>query len=127
MPLGNLKAILPSLELQEEDDSQQNPAGEFFATLLHAATVAHQLHLQTRSFAEHKALDGFYKELPDLVDGLIESYQGKYGLITDYPFEFDLESKSTEKFLSDLSQFVKTERMKVAMDSEIQKIGRAHV
>ena len=120
MPLGTLKTIASPYEMGDEDDSQQSPAGEFFATLLHAATIAHQLHLQTRSFAQHKALDEFYKELPGLVDDVVESYQGKYGLVTDYPFEFDLDTKSPEKFLSDLSQFVTEERSRVAKDSEIQ-------
>lgn len=107
------------LDEAQENEPKNNP-GEFFATLLHAATIAHQLHLQTRSFAEHKALGSFYEELPELVDGLVESYQGKYGIITDYPFEFDLDMSSAEKFLTELSDFVKEERASLAQDSEIQ-------
>lgn len=37
------------------------------------------LHLQSRSFSEHMALNTFYSELPELADAVIEAYQGKYG------------------------------------------------
>ena len=41
----------------------------------------HLIHLNTNSYAEHKALDTFYDEWLDLVDTFIEIYQGKYGRI----------------------------------------------
>ena len=50
-----------------------NPkAAEFMMVLLHAATIAHIIHLQTNSFAQHMALDELYQALPDLADELIE-------------------------------------------------------
>jgi flagellar biosynthesis/type III secretory pathway chaperone len=52
--------------------------------LMHSRTQAHTFHLQTPSFAEHKALNDYYDEIVELVDGLIESYQGKYGIIREY-------------------------------------------
>jgi hypothetical protein len=52
--------------------------------LMHSRTQAHVFHLQTTSFAEHKALNDYYDEIVDLVDGLVESYQGKYGIIKEY-------------------------------------------
>jgi hypothetical protein len=52
--------------------------------LLHSRTQAHVFHLQTPSFAAHKALNDYYDGIVDIVDGLVESYQGKYGIITDY-------------------------------------------
>lgn len=69
---------------------------EMVSLMLHSRTQAHTLHLQTKSFAEHMALNGFYSEIGDLVDGLVESYQGKYGIIESYK-SYDIESyKSTE-------------------------------
>lgn len=98
-----------------------NPvAAEFFATLLHAATSGHILHLQTRSYAEHKALDEFYSELPGLVDDLIESYQGKYGLVLDYPSGYQVPSSTPQDFVSALSDYVIATRSQVAPDSELQ-------
>ena len=52
--------------------------------LFHSRTQVHVFHLQTKSFAEHKALQEYYDSIVGIVDGLIESYQGKYGIITNY-------------------------------------------
>ena len=52
--------------------------------LFHSRTQAHVFHLQTTSFAEHKALNDYYDGIVDLVDGLVESYQGKYGVLRGY-------------------------------------------
>jgi hypothetical protein len=46
-----------------------------------ARDVTHSAHLNTRSFAKHKALGKFYPEIIDLADKFAEMYQGKYGLI----------------------------------------------
>lgn len=45
--------------------------------LFHARQQAHFWHLDTKSFAEHKALESFYTELLELVDKLLEEYMGK--------------------------------------------------
>jgi hypothetical protein len=60
-------------------------AGELLITLLNSATIAHVFHLRSKSYSEHKALEGFYKGMPDLVDGVVESWQGKNGELIDYP------------------------------------------
>jgi hypothetical protein len=96
-------------------------AAEFFMVLLQAAVVAHVLHLQTRSFSEHMALDALYTELPGLTDGLIESYQGKYGLVMDYPERPPLPSASNcVAFVTGLNKYVDQKRADVSDDSEIQ-------
>jgi hypothetical protein len=48
-------------------------------------TVTHILHLKTKIYAEHKALNKFYDEIVDLVDDLAEATQGQYGIL-DIPF-----------------------------------------
>ena len=58
--------------------------GQFISTLMSARTQAHIFHLQTPSFAAHTALNGFYDEIVGTIDGLVESYQGKYGIIEGY-------------------------------------------
>ena len=60
-------------------------AGELLITLLNSATIAHVLHLRSRSYSEHKALQGFYQGMPDLVDSVIEAWQGKNGELIEYP------------------------------------------
>ena len=63
--------------------------GEFLLICFHARTNAHVLHLQTRSYAAHKALNEFYDEIVDLADSFAEAYIGSYGLIEfpDVPYE----------------------------------------
>jgi hypothetical protein len=124
MPLGNMKMkmtmpVTKEVPMDEAED-KANPVGDFFATLLHSATIAHQLHFKSRSSLEHKALGKFYDEVVELVDDLVESYQGKYGIVENYPFEMELDTNSSEKFLSDLSAFVTANRKEIAPDSEIQ-------
>jgi len=47
--------------------------------LFQSRDMMHIAHLQTTSYAEHKALNGYYDELLDLVDSLVESYFGCIG------------------------------------------------
>ncbi len=49
--------------------------------LFSARTQLHIYHLQTLSFAQHKALNEAYDEIIDLIDGLVETYQGKTKVI----------------------------------------------
>lgn len=89
-------------------------------TLLHAATSGHLLHLQTRSYSQHEALGDLYSSLPSLVDSVIESYQGKYGIIASYPSGYVVPTGEPLAFVSALSDYVTANREAVAPDSEIQ-------
>ena len=111
-----LKRMIPP------ERSTNAAAAEFFITLLHAATSGHVLHLQTRSFAQHKTLDEFYNELPGLVDEVIEAYQGKYGLVMDYPSGYAVPTTAPIDFVSALSDYVTSTRASVAADSELQNL-----
>jgi hypothetical protein len=71
---------------------------KLLAYLLHSQTQTHVFHLQTKSYAEHKALQGYYEGIDDLVDGLVESYQGKYDIITQYD-NFAIEKYSNKSQL----------------------------
>lgn len=59
--------------------------GEFIVRCFNARTAAHILHLKSRSYAQHVALQEFYDGLIPLVDKFAEAYQGDYGLIDSYP------------------------------------------
>ena len=54
----------------------------------HARTTAHVLHLKTRSYATHKALNDFYDDIVPLADSFAEVYQGEYGLIETFPARY---------------------------------------
>jgi high-affinity Fe2+/Pb2+ permease len=71
---------------QDEKDSSNHNEDfcDMVCQLLHSQTQVHIFHLGTKSYSEHKALQGYYEGIDALVDGVIESYQGKYGLLTNY-------------------------------------------
>lgn len=54
---------------------------DFMGLLFLARDVAHSVHLNTRSYAKHKALRKFYEGVVDVADDFAETYQGRYGLI----------------------------------------------
>jgi hypothetical protein len=61
---------------------------ELASILMHSRTQAHVFHLGVNgpgAYSAHKALNKYYDEIVDLIDGLVESYQGKYGLIQFRP------------------------------------------
>jgi len=56
--------------------------------LLHSRTQAHTFHWGVKgpgSFSAHLALGTYYEEIGELVDGLVEAYQGEFGLIKPQP------------------------------------------
>jgi hypothetical protein len=75
-------------EDNNDQDSESSNHNEDFCEmvchLLHSQTQVHIFHLGTKSYAEHKALQGYYEGIDALVDGIIESFQGKYGLLRNY-------------------------------------------
>jgi hypothetical protein len=103
---------------------QNNPiVGQFVSTLMASRTQAHIFHLQTPSYAAHKALNKYYDEIVDLIDGLVESYQGKYGIITGYGNIALQEYQSCEAiimFFETLCMYVEKSRGMVAQDSYLQ-------
>lgn len=58
--------------------------GEFASSLFEVKTNAHIAHLQSKSYAEHMALNTLYTDIEDILDSFVESYQGKYGIVKGY-------------------------------------------
>jgi hypothetical protein len=89
---------------EDDEDDQENDGNEDFCemvcNILHSRNQAHVFHLQTQSFAEHNALNNYYDGVVDLFDGIIESYQGKYGIIKNFK-TFKIEQyKNCKKTIS---------------------------
>ena len=74
-----------------EQKKDSNKFDEMVSKLFHSRTQAHVFHLQTKSYAEHIALNGYYDGIIPLMDGVIESYQGKYGIVGKYT-SYDIEN-----------------------------------
>ena len=80
---------------------------EYFGTLLQSVTETHKKHLMTGKYSDHKALNEFYDEMPDLIDDLIEHYQGTHGKVEDYKNTIEAEGKDAVKYLEELLEFTK--------------------
>jgi hypothetical protein len=73
-------SIKNGMAVKGEDNGDETLV-ELVMDLLHSATVAHIMHWQTESYAAHVALGEYYDEIPDLVDAVVEAYQGKNNVI----------------------------------------------
>lgn len=103
-------------EMNVESDETSDEFCEMISKLLHSKTQTHIFHLSVKgsgSYATHKALQNYYEAIDGVVDGLVESYQGKYGLITDYTTS-DLKSYTSVNdvinYFEDLNDMVESNR-----------------
>ena len=89
-----------------------------------ARDVTHSVHLNTRSYAKHKALGGFYSKVIDLADDLAEAYQGRHGLIGPITLHSAKKTTNVVEFLEDSLKDVEDLRYKVCDkdDTAIQNI-----
>lgn len=101
-----------------------NEFAQLISTLLASRTQAHIFHWQVQgigSDAAHRALGAYYDEIVDLVDGIVESMQGRYGIQRGYtsPASFKEDGQFTTYFEA-LSKYVEAIRTKIPQDSYIQ-------
>ena len=112
-------------EETSEGSKQNSDFDEMVSRLLHSQTQVHVFHLGVKgsgSYAAHKALQGYYEGIDELVDGVVESFQGKYGLVTNYE-TYDMEKFESVKkcisYFNDLNKMITVKRKSVK-DSYIQ-------
>lgn len=67
-----------------KDYKNSNNVKNLIQKLFEARQVAHNVHLQTKSYSQHVALNEFYDSVLDHTDEFVESYQGQYGIVTGY-------------------------------------------
>lgn len=98
--------------------------GLFLGTLMQSRNQAHIYHLQVQgmgSYAAHKALNNYYEDIIDLIDGIAESYQGRYGIITGYKMADTIrEDNNARMYFDGLGKFVETVRKQLPQDSYLQ-------
>ncbi len=93
---------------------------KFISTLMASRTQAHIFHLQTTSYAAHKALNGYYDDIVDLIDSYVEMAQGRYGIIKGYtPVTQVFEDDSHVKYFVALQKFVDGIRSQLPQDGEL--------
>jgi len=82
----------------------------------HSRTQTHIFHTRVTgegSFAAHTALQAYYEAIVPLIDGLVETYQGQYGLI-EYKevngVDNDASIENIVKYFDNLCKFLAKER-----------------
>lgn len=90
----------------------------FIGTLFHSRDAMHLAHLNTTSYAEHKALNKYYDGILDLTDHFTEVYFGRYKRLPITIPEAKVES--AVEHLKGLQSIVDTERGNYT--SELQNI-----
>lgn len=99
-------------------------ACDFVGMLFLARDVTHSVHLNTRSYAKHKALRSFYDNVIDLADTFAEAYQGRHGLIGPISLMSAKKTTNVIDFLQDQLEEIEKSRYEVCdkTDSPIQNI-----
>jgi hypothetical protein len=109
---------------EEENEGGEKPEilgegsnpGKLFSKLFESREMAHIYHLQVSgepgSHAKHTALGEYYEGVLDLIDDVIESFQGQYGIVEEYATIDTKEtgSKDTIEYFNELARFIKEER-----------------
>lgn len=93
-------------------------AADFVGMLFLARDVAHSVHLNTRSFSKHMALNTFYDEIVDLADKFAEAYQGKYGLMGPISLMNARKTSNIVEFLQDQVDEIEKVRYEVCDKTE---------
>lgn len=96
----------------------------FVGHLFLARDVTHSTHLNTRSYAKHKALGKFYENVIGLADDLAEAYQGRHGLIGPITLHSAKKTNNVVEFLEDSLKDIEEMRYQVCDkdDTAIQNI-----
>jgi hypothetical protein len=94
---------------------------KFIATLMASRNQAHVYHLQSMSYAQHKALDTYYSDIVDLIDSYAEMAQGRYGIIKGYAMTNMpvFEDNNALKYFMGLQKFVDSIRQSLPQDGEL--------
>lgn len=98
-----------------ENDIPKDKYSKFFSKLFESREMAHVFHLQVKgengSHALHKALEDYYEDIVELIDDVIEVFQGQYHIVENYQ-SIDTNKKNNNhiKYFEDIAQYIKTER-----------------
>jgi len=97
---------------------------DFLGMFFLARDVTHSVHLNTRSYSKHKALQKFYENIIDLADSFAEAYQGRHGLIGSITLHSAKTTANVTEFLENQLKEIEECRYKVCDkdDSPLQNL-----
>ena len=89
-----------------------------------ARDVTHSVHLNTRSFSKHEALNIFYNRIVGAADDFAEAYQGRHGMIGPISLMSAKKTTNVIEFLQDQLDEIEKCRYEVVdkSDSSLQQL-----
>ena len=87
-----------------------NSIEEYLGTLQGSMVESWKAHLKTDKYSDHIALNEFYDEVVDLVDALIEEYQGIYGKVKNLKNVMSTDKQSALDYLESLREMTREGR-----------------
>jgi hypothetical protein len=84
---------------------------DFIGKMFQARNVAHSAHLNSHSYSEHMALDGFYNDIIDAADTITETYQGMMQVLVGEIIVMPLDDKT-----SDILSYLKSQLAELQKD-----------
>ena len=94
-----------------------------FGTLQECVSITWRFHLKTRVYRVHVVLNEFYEKALDIVDDIIEQYQGIVGVVEDTFTNCVVgDGKSEGEYLTELKAFVENNRCVIGGHSEIDSV-----
>ena len=99
-------------------------ACDFLGLLFLARDVAHSVHLNTRSYSKHVALNIFYDRIIGAADDFAEAYQGRHGLMGPITLHSAKKTANIIEFLEDSLKEIEDVRYEVVdkSDSSLQQL-----
>jgi len=97
---------------------------DFMGMLFLARDVTHSVHLNTRSFSKHEALNIFYDRIVGAADDFAEAYQGRHGMIGPISLMSAKKTTNVIDFLQDQLDEIEKCRYEVVdkSDSSLQQL-----
>jgi hypothetical protein len=112
-----------------QNDNQNNNSSvniiQFFSKLFESREMTHIYHLQEESYKNHVILNEYYDSILDMIDELIETYQGQYQMVEGYDIidTSETKTKNVNQYFEELASFVTNNRSIFSdKDTHIQSI-----
>lgn len=87
--------------------------GKYFGTLMESVKIAWEYHLKANKHSIHTILEEYYDDAQELVDLLIEDYQGLYGIVDNYENCICNCDKTPITYFNELRTFVESKRHEI--------------
>lgn len=99
-------------------------AADFVGLLFLARDVTHSVHLNTRSYSKHIALNIFYERIVGAADDFAEAYQGRHGMIGPITLHSAKKTNNVIEFLENSMKQIEDARYDVCDkdDSTLQQL-----